>query len=117
MTRLEVVTCAVFSGLAGGFYTYMLVAYDNFKNIPTRDEVKRKLKEEMRLTYMALRVMFSILTALIFSLWFMDSALSNQITWSKLTFYLCLLSIGTTTLLEISNTFGKAIKKVVGNGS
>jgi hypothetical protein len=117
MTKQEVVYWAVFSGVAGGFYSYMLVAYDKFASIPTIGEVKRKLKTEMRLTYMALRILFSILTALIFSLWFMDLALAGQITWSKLSFYLCLLSMGVTTLLDISGTFSGLFKKMLKGGS
>ncbi|QCT96062.1 hypothetical protein FEV13_03630 [Stutzerimonas degradans] len=117
MTQPEVVFWAAFSGLAGGFYSFMIVAYDKLNKIPTFEEIEQNIKTQARIKFMAIRIIFAILSSLIFSLWFMDQALSNEISWSKLSFYLCLLSIGTTSLLDISSAFEKLFKKLSATGS
>lgn len=117
MTLPEVVFWAIFSGLIGGFYSFMIVAYDKMNKIPTFEEIEEKVKTQARIKFMTIRIIFAILSSLIFSLWFMDQALSNEISWSKLSFYLCLLSISTTSLLDVAAAFEKFFKRLSGTGS
>lgn len=115
MTNLDVIYISLFSGLAGGFYSFMLIAYDNLQSIPTKEEVEKKLKSEKRLMFLVLRLLLASLTTLIFSLYFWDDALNGDISRSKLAFYLSVLCIGTTGLMDISKILNKLLNKYIIN--
>jgi len=111
MGNIEIILLTIAGGLAGGLISFMSVAYGQFEKIPSVEEVKDKIKNEKRITFLILRIIFALLTSFIFSLWFLDDAKAGVISPSKFTFYLCIISVSSTILLDVSNGFKKVFNK------
>ncbi|MGI2182513.1 hypothetical protein ACRN9F_09755 [Shewanella oncorhynchi] len=113
MTEQDVIFWAILGGGIGGLASFMLIAYNKFEKIPTKEEAEIA-KNSLRKTYLILRVTFGIISAFICSFWFMDSALDGTISQSKLTFYSAIIGFSTSLLPAISEVFVKIYAKVIG---
>lgn len=116
MTNSDVLWISTASGIASGLYYFMVIAYNSFEKIPTIEEVECLVKTTKRKTFLLLRLIFSILTAFIFSRWFYDAAIAGEITKNKLFFYLCVISVSSTILLDISKAIKSKLTKELSEG-
>ncbi|MEQ1639122.1 MAG: hypothetical protein ABL903_20875 [Methylococcales bacterium] len=112
MTEDEVILWGILGGAIGALASYMLVAYNNFERIPTIQDAKIA-KKSLRVTFLALRVLFGVLVGLIFSFWFMDDVVSGNLSKNKFVFISALIGFSTTLLSVVSEALQKTLAKIV----
>ncbi len=113
MTVGMIMILSIAGGALGGLASFMWVGYSSFEKIPTIAEAKELVEGHKRKMYMGARITFGLLVALICSFWFMDSALSGEISAPKLVFYSSIIGFSTGFLPAIAQAFQNAVIKII----
>ncbi len=100
---------ALISGGIGGVASYLYIAYDGFKALPTKSPSKSKELKKQRIFFLFLRTAFGAISGFIISLWFRDNYENGSLSIMKLAFISAIAGFSTTILVAVSTTVSRYI--------
>lgn len=105
----EAMLIATAGGALGGIASFLRLAFDGFKKIPTSAPKLGKAIKVQRFYFVVARTIFGAVCAFIFSFWFMENYENGSLHKAKLAFISVLIGFSTTVLATASEKIYKLL--------